>query len=55
VITLPHTVRIFQSLPKAQLCVFPGATHMILQQDPQRFNETRYRFFFRPFIMPDSR
>jgi len=47
-----HTLEIFHGLPKAELCIFPGATHMIPREDPRVFNETVDRFFKRPFIPP---
>lgn len=55
VIRNEHTLDIFNSLPKAQLCIFPGATHMIPWEDPNRFNETVDRFFREPFSRPDTR
>lgn len=53
-ITLTHIMEIFQALPKAQLCVFPGSTHFALRQNSEVFNETIQRFFSTPFQMPSS-
>ncbi len=50
-----HTLEIFHTLPKSQLVIFPGATHMIAVQDPARFNRTVLEFFDRPFAMPDTK
>jgi pimeloyl-ACP methyl ester carboxylesterase len=50
-----HTLLIFHALPKAHLCIFPGATHMIAWQDPERFNQTVEKFFREPFAQPDTR
>ena len=50
-----HTLEIFHTLPKSQLAIFPGATHMIAVQDPARFNRTVLEFFDRPFAMPDTK
>jgi len=50
-----HTLQIFHALPKAQLCIFPGATHMIPRQDPELFNQTVGKFFQEPFSRPDTR
>lgn len=50
-----HTLEIFEGLPHAQLCIFPGATHMIPWQDPERFNPVVERFFEQPFTRPDSK
>jgi pimeloyl-ACP methyl ester carboxylesterase len=45
----------FHALPKSQLAIFPGATHMIPEQDPARFNGTVLDFFDKPFAMPDTK
>jgi pimeloyl-ACP methyl ester carboxylesterase len=50
-----HTLTMFHALPKAQLAIFPGATHLIPSQDPARFNRTVLDFFDRPFAMPDTK
>lgn len=50
-----HTLKIFNALPKAHLCIFPGATHMIPEQDPQVFNRTVEKFFRDPFSRPDTK
>ena len=55
VIQTAHTVSIFENLPNAHLCIFPGATHMIPVQDPQLFNQTVERFFAKPYARPDTK
>ena len=40
-----HTVKIYQSLPLAELCIFPDSEHGVCQQHPALFNETVWRFF----------
>jgi pimeloyl-ACP methyl ester carboxylesterase len=40
-----HTLQIFQSIPKAQLCIFPNANHGVCQQYPLLFNEVVLTFF----------
>jgi pimeloyl-ACP methyl ester carboxylesterase len=50
-----HTLSIFHAIRKSQLAIFPGATHMIPEDDPARFNQTVLDFFDRPFAMPDSK
>jgi pimeloyl-ACP methyl ester carboxylesterase len=50
-----HTLSMFHALPKSQLAIFPGATHLIPDQDPARFNSTVLRFFDQSFTMPDSK
>lgn len=55
VITLPHTLQIYQNLQKAWLCIFPGATHMIPETDPDLFNSTVENFFSKPYYRPDTK
>lgn len=50
-----HTLSIFHAIPKSQLAIFPGATHVIAEQDPVRFNRTVLDFFDKPFAMPDTK
>jgi pimeloyl-ACP methyl ester carboxylesterase len=50
-----HTLSMFHAIPKSQLAIFPGATHMIPAQDPARFNGTVLDFFDKPFAMPDTK
>jgi len=50
-----HTLSMFHAIPKSQLAIFPGATHMIPEQDPTRFNKTVLDFFDKPFAMPDTK
>ena len=38
VITLEHTVELYRSLPNAQLCVVPGASHGVLVEKPALAN-----------------
>jgi len=45
----------FHAISKSQLAIFPGATHMIPEQDPARFNRTVLDFFDKPFAMPDTK
>jgi pimeloyl-ACP methyl ester carboxylesterase len=40
-----HTLKIFQSIPSAFLCIFPDSNHGVCQQHPELFNETVLRFF----------
>ena len=40
-----HTLTIFHHIKGAELAIFPGATHMLPVEDPQRFNATVERFF----------
>ncbi|MET3106780.1 pimeloyl-ACP methyl ester carboxylesterase [Oxalobacteraceae bacterium GrIS 1.18] len=50
-----HTLSMFHAIPKSQLAIFPGATHMIPLQDAVKFNRTVLDFFDKPFAMPDSK
>jgi len=40
-----HTIKIFQSIPSASLCIFPDSNHGVCQQHPDQFNGTVYNFF----------
>lgn len=40
-----HTVKIYQSIPSASLCIFPDSNHGVCQQHPDLFNETVFTFF----------
>lgn len=40
-----HTLKIYQSIPMASLCIFPDSGHGVCQQHPELFNETVLRFF----------
>jgi pimeloyl-ACP methyl ester carboxylesterase len=50
-----HTLQIFHALPKAHLCIFPGATHMIAWQNAELFNRTVEKFFRELFTRPDTK
>jgi len=55
VIQAEHTLSMFHAIPKSQLAIFPGATHMMPAQDPARFNRAVLDFFDKPFAMPDTK
>jgi pimeloyl-ACP methyl ester carboxylesterase len=55
VIRNEHTLVIFDNIPKAQLEIFPGATHMIPAQEPDRFNRSVLDFLLKPFQRPDTK
>ncbi|MDP4240703.1 MAG: alpha/beta hydrolase [Bacteroidota bacterium] len=40
-----HTLKIYQSLSSASLCIFPDSYHHVCQQHPALFNETVLTFF----------
>jgi pimeloyl-ACP methyl ester carboxylesterase len=48
-----HTLDIFHHVPNSQLCIFPGATHMVPYDAPALFNATVERFFQTPFVKKD--
>lgn len=48
-----HTLDIFHHVPNSQLCIFPGATHMVPYDDPALFNASVDRFFRTPFVKKD--
>ncbi|QRM90369.1 alpha/beta fold hydrolase [Lacinutrix sp. WUR7] len=49
-----HSVEMFNHIPKAQLCILPGATHAAPTMIPEIFNEIVNRFLTAPFTMPNS-
>ena len=53
VIADEHTLEIYHHLPNAELMIFPGATHMVPVDDPERFNAAVDRFFRAPFVKTD--
>jgi len=42
-----HTLKIYQSIPGASLCIFPDSSHGVCQQHPKLFNETVLAFFIK--------
>jgi len=40
-----HTLKIYQSITHASLCIFPDSYHHVCQQHPALFNETVLTFF----------
>lgn len=54
-ITLEHTVKMFQNIPKSHLCVIPGATHGASWEKQELFLKLLYEFFDKPFVMPDTK
>jgi len=48
-----HTVLIFNSIPNAELGIFPNATHAVPYDDPALFNATVDRFLSAPFKKKD--
>jgi pimeloyl-ACP methyl ester carboxylesterase len=49
-----HTVKIYQSIPNAQLCIVPGATHFFSGEKPALFMMLVNDFFEKPFSMPST-
>ncbi len=45
IIKAEHTLKIFQSIPGASLCIFPDSNHGVCQQHPELFNQTVLAFF----------
>ncbi|MBK8279742.1 MAG: alpha/beta hydrolase [Saprospiraceae bacterium] len=43
-----HTLEIFEHIPKALLCILPGATHFVYLDRKQWFTEILYDFFDNP-------
>ena len=45
VIKLGHILKIYQSIPGAELCIFPNSHHNALQEHPKLFNQIVLTFF----------
>ena len=45
-----HTLKIFQLIPGASLCIFPDSNHGVCQQHPKLFNESVLTFFKTIFL-----
>jgi pimeloyl-ACP methyl ester carboxylesterase len=50
-----HSLQIFHALPKSQLAIVNGATHMLPWEKPQQFNQIVRDFFAKPFKAPDTK
>ena len=48
-VRIEHIITIYNSLPNAQLAIFPNRTHLIPYDDPEQFNGTVDRFLATPF------
>jgi len=44
-IKLEHTVKIFQAIPGAELCIFPRCDHFFFAENPDLFNQVVSGFF----------
>jgi pimeloyl-ACP methyl ester carboxylesterase len=55
IIKLEHILDIYQSIPKAQLFIMPGATHFMLREEYQLFNQITERFLDNPFKRPTTK
>ncbi|MDB5208449.1 MAG: alpha/beta hydrolase [Flavisolibacter sp.] len=53
-ITLEHILEIYRALPKANLLVMPAATHRMLREEYQLFNQMCQRFLDNPFKRPTT-
>ncbi len=49
-----HTIKIYQSIPNAQLCIIPGATHFFPGEKPLLFRQLLNDFFENPFSKPST-
>jgi pimeloyl-ACP methyl ester carboxylesterase len=55
VIREEHTLFIYRTIPKSNLCIFPGETHWITKDNPNLFNSTVAKFFSEPFKSEEIR
>jgi pimeloyl-ACP methyl ester carboxylesterase len=49
-----HSLKMYENIPKAQLCIMPGETHFAPASNPELFNEIANKFLSEPFKRPDS-
>ena len=49
-----HTLKLFQSIPKSQLCILPGTTHGAAWEKQDLFLRLLTDFFDKPFVMLTS-
>jgi pimeloyl-ACP methyl ester carboxylesterase len=50
-----HTLKLFQHIPNAQLCILPGSTHGAQWSNQKLYEVIMMEFFDKPFNMPDTR
>jgi pimeloyl-ACP methyl ester carboxylesterase len=48
-INLDHTIKLFRSLPHSELLIVPGATHVVLWEQPDLINSEIIKFFNTPY------
>ena len=53
-IRLEHILEIYQSIPKAQLFIMPGATHFMIRSEHELLNQMANRFLSNPFKRPTT-
>jgi|KBSSwiS6_1023812.scaffolds.fasta_scaffold00432_7 pimeloyl-ACP methyl ester carboxylesterase len=49
-----HTLKMFKAIPNSQLCIIPGATHFLYEEQPTLFNYYFKNFFEKPFQTPST-
>ena len=49
-----HTLQIFSAIPNSQLCILPGTTHFIAEEQFSLFSQIANTFFSKPFVMPST-
>ncbi|WP_301923104.1 alpha/beta fold hydrolase [Ferruginibacter sp.] len=49
VITLEHTVKIYQNIPQAYLWILPNSGHATLNEHTDEFNKKANEFFINPY------
>ena len=50
-----HTLKLFQNIPKSQLCILPGTTHGAAWEKRDLFLQILTDFFDKPFTMPSEK
>jgi len=55
VIRLEHILEIYQNIPKAQLFIMPGATHLMIRHEHELLNQISNKFLSNPFKRPTTK
>jgi len=55
VIRLEHILEIYQNIPKSQLFIMPGATHLMIRHEHELLNQISNRFLSNPFKRPTTK
>jgi pimeloyl-ACP methyl ester carboxylesterase len=55
IIKLEHILKIYQHIKNSHLFIMPGATHFMIRQESELFNQMANRFLVNPYTRPTSK